>query len=291
MPNKLPKDVLLPCELIGKVSERAVILYSLIRDLMRLSAENPQYQDDDGKPYVLFTIERVESIFHIGQTQAKAVFKELVSAGLVVRVKQGCGKPTRIYLAESEGRKTDCQRDGKPTVKRDGKSSPSHHKESVKNSQCISSSGGGSKNQAMFESLLSKMLTDDVISKILCKLVADNQTEFSEVNADIINFVAENIRKAVESKQITNLKGYCRQALRHGKADCENSKETPAPPKNSKKIQGYAATYDIALYERYSGADDYFIIDGHKRYLKDLSTEEITVLREKGYESRCDWDD
>ena len=65
----------------------------------------------------------------------------------------------------------------------------------------------------------------------------------------------------------------------------------PAPPKNSKKIQGYAATYDIALYERYSGADDYFIIDGHKRYLKDLSTEEITVLREKGYESRCDWDD
>ena len=112
-----------------------------------------------------------------------------VSAGLVVRVKQGCGKPTRIYLAESEGRKTDCQRDGKPTVKRDGKptvkrdgkSSPSHHKESVKNSQCISSSGGGSKNQAMFESLLSKMLTDDVISKILCKLVADNQTEFSEI--------------------------------------------------------------------------------------------------------------
>ena len=109
MPNKLPKDVLLPCELIGKVSERAVILYSLIRDLMHLSAENPQYQADDGKPYVLFTIERVESIFHIGQTQAKAVFQELVSAGLVVRVKQGCGKPTRIYLAESEGRKTDCQ--------------------------------------------------------------------------------------------------------------------------------------------------------------------------------------
>ena len=26
-----------------------------------------------------------------------------VSAGLVVRVKQSCGKPTRIYLAESEG--------------------------------------------------------------------------------------------------------------------------------------------------------------------------------------------
>ena len=85
-----------------------------------------------------------------------------------------------IWLKVRDGKPT-VKRDGKPTVKRDGKSSPSHHKESVKNSQCISSSGGGSKNQAMFESLLSKMLTDDVISKILCKLVADNQTEFSEI--------------------------------------------------------------------------------------------------------------
>ncbi|MBQ5563036.1 MAG: hypothetical protein IIT39_06590 [Clostridia bacterium] len=85
------------------------------------------------------------------------------------------GKPT----VKRDGKPT-VKRDGKPTVKRDGKPYPSHHKESVKNSQYISSSGG-SKNQAMFESLLSKMLTDDVISKILCKLVADNQTEFSEI--------------------------------------------------------------------------------------------------------------
>jgi len=43
-----------------------------------------------------------------------------VSAGLVVRVKQGCGKPTRIYLAESEGRKTDRQ-EGRKTDRQEGR--------------------------------------------------------------------------------------------------------------------------------------------------------------------------
>ena len=285
MSNKLPPAVLVRCDLIGTISERALLLYSLISDLMHLSAENSQYHDSEGKPFVLFPADRAAAVFRIGQSQARACFKELENAGLIVRKLQGFGKPARIYLtAEKSAVKTA----EKSAVKTAEKSAPSQLKESINKSHNISSSSGEiCENQQTFDDLFLMMTVKDVVSEILCQLVAKNPQEFAEINAEIIDFVAENIRKAAENKKIANLRGYARQALRHGKADFETARSRPAPSLSS--MTGYAATYNIAEYERYGVFDDYFYFDElppelehlqaklmykHRLYVKDLTAAE-----------------
>ena len=79
-----------------------------------------------------------------------------------------------------------------------------------------------------------------------------NPQEFAEINAEIINFVAENIRNAAENKKIANLTGYARAALRRGKADYDTACEASG----TSRTDSYGATYDIAAYENYSAADN-----------------------------------
>ena len=309
MSNKLPPAVLVRCDLIGTISERALLLYSLLVDLMHLSEQNAAFHDSGGKPFVLYPVERVADIFHIGQTQARQTFKELESAGLIVRVQQGCGKPSRIYIPEVTDGKPTVKTDGKPTVKTDGKPLTSHQKESIKNSQEKESLSGGEtreicENQQTFDDLFLMMTVKDIVSEILCQLVAKNPQEFAEINAEIIDFVAENIRKAAENKKIANLRGYARQALRHGKADFETARSRPAPSLSS--TTGYAATYNIAEYERYGVFDDYFYFDAlppelehlqaklmykHRLYVKDLTAaEREQVARLAARPAHCDDD-
>ena len=293
MPNKLPPAVLVRCDLIGTISERALLLYSLISDLMHLSAENSQYHDSEGKPFVLFPAERAAAVFRIGQSQARACFKELENAGLIVRKLQGFGKPAKIYLTAE-----------KSALKTAEKSAPSQLKESINKSHDISSSGGENcENQTTFDDLFLMMTTKDVVAEILCQLVAENKQEFAEINAEIIDFVAENIRKAAENKKIANLRGYARQALRHGKADFDAAQKRPEPPK--KATTGYGATYDIAEYERYGIFDNYFYFDTlppvlsdfkdrlmykHRLYVKDLSPDELARVRSVAGEPHCEDD-
>ncbi len=316
MSNKLPKAVIVRCDLIGTVSERAVLLYSLLSDLMQLSKQNKDFHDSGGKPFVLYPVERVADIFHIGQTQARQTFKELESAGLIVRVQQGCGKPSRIYISEvTDGKptvKTDgkptVKTDGKPTVKTDGKPTASQSRKSNNISQEKESLSGGEtreicENQQTFDDLFLMMTVKDVVAEILCQLVAKNPQEFAEINAEIIDFVAENIRKAAENKKIANLRGYARAALRHGKADFDAAQKRPEPPK--KAITGYAATYNIAEYERYGIFDNYFYFDTlppelehlqaklmykHRLYVKDLSPDELARVRSVAGEPHCEDD-
>ena len=300
MSNKLPPAVLVRCDLIGTISERALLLYSLLVDLMHLSEQNAAFHDSGGKPFVLYPVERVADIFRIGQTQARQTFKELESAGLIVRVQQGCGKPSRIYIPEVT--------DGKPTVKTDGKPLTSHQKESNNISQEKESLSGGEtreicENQQTFDDLFLMMTVKDVVAEILCQLVAKNPQEFAEINAEIIDFVAENIRKAAENKKIANLRGYARQALRHGRADFDAAQKRPEPPK--KATTGYAATYNIAEYERYGIFDNYFYFDTlppvlsdfkdrlmykHRLYVKDLSPDELARVRSVAGEPHCEDD-
>ena len=222
----------LKLELLGVVSERAVILYSLIAD--RLSWT--KFRDSSGQPFCYFTVDDVAKKFCIGQTQAKQAFRELEIAGLIVRIRSGQGKPSKIYI----------QTDGKPTAKTDGNPPPIDDNISCYN--ISSSSGEICENQQTFDDLFLMMTVKDVVSEILCQLVAKNPQEFAEINAEIINFVAENIRNAAENKKIANLTGYARAALRHGKTDyeCEASRT---------ETTGYGATYDIAAYESVSAAD------------------------------------
>ena len=104
-------------DLLGTVSERAIILHALICDRLSWS----KFRDAEGQTYCCFTIEEVADTFKISQTQAKQAFKELESTGLIIRKRSGQGKASKIYATYQTDGKPTVKTDGKPTVKTDGK--------------------------------------------------------------------------------------------------------------------------------------------------------------------------
>ena len=71
-------------ELLGVISERAVILEALIADRLSWS----KFRDNSGRTYCYFTVEDVAEKFQIGLTQAKQAFKELETAGIIIRCRK-----------------------------------------------------------------------------------------------------------------------------------------------------------------------------------------------------------
>ena len=102
-------------ELLGVISERAVILEALIADRLSWS----KFRDNSGRTYCYFTVEDVAEKFQIGLTQAKQAFKELETAGIIIRCRSGQGKPSKIYAPQTGGNPT-VKTGGNPTVKTDG---------------------------------------------------------------------------------------------------------------------------------------------------------------------------
>ena len=218
-------------ELLGIVSERAVILEALIADRLSWS----KFRDNAGRTYCYFTVEDVAEKFQIGQTQAKQAFKELETAGIIIRCRSGQGKPSRIYAPQT---------DGKPTAKTDGK--PPAIDDNISSCNISSSSSENCENQQTFDDLFLEMTTKDAVSKIVAEIVSENSDEFAEITAKIADFVAENVRNAMKNQKIRNIRAYVRACLAHAKSDYDATQTD-----NS----GYGATYDIAAYENYSAAD------------------------------------
>ena len=223
--------IMLRKDLIGTISERALILYSLICDRMKSSRVREQFHDQHGTPFVIFTRDEVERTFNVKHCTAAALFAELETAGLIVRTKSSINSACKIYITSeiSDANHTNHNH-----------TNYNHHQQN--NSEIC-------ENQQTFDDLFLMMTVKDVVAEILCQLVVKNPQEFAEINAEIINFVAENIRNAAENKKIANLTGYARAALRHGKTDYDAACDA------SGTSNGYGATYDIAAYENYSAAD------------------------------------
>ena len=219
-------------ELLGIVSERAVILEALIADRLSWS----KFRDNAGRTYCYFTVEDVAEKFQIGQTQAKQAFKELETAGIIIRCRSGQGKPSRIYAPQT---------DGKPTAKTDGK--PPAIDDNISSCNISSSSDNEiCENQMNFDEFFLEMTTNDAVAKIVAEIVSENSDEFAEITAKIADFVAENVRNAMRNQKIRNIRAYVRACLAHAKSDYDATQTD-----NS----GYGATYDIAAYENYSAAD------------------------------------
>jgi len=231
-------------ELLGVISERAVILEALIADRLSWS----KFRDNAGRTYCYFTVEDVAEKFQIGLTQAKQAFKELETAGLIVRKRSGQGKPSKIYI----------QTDGKPTVKTDGKptvktvGNPPPIDDNISSCNISSSSGENCENQTTFDEFFLEMTTRDAVSKIVAEVVNENSDEFAEITAKIADFVAENVRNAMKNQKIRNIRAYVRACLMHAQTDYDAACDAPG---TSRTDSGYGATYDIAAYENYSAAD------------------------------------
>lgn len=74
------------------------LLYGILLDRMSLSAKN-RWMDDDGRVYIIFTIEDVMEVLNCAQHKAVKLMNNLeTKAHLIERKRQGQGKPSLIYV-------------------------------------------------------------------------------------------------------------------------------------------------------------------------------------------------
>ncbi len=93
----VPK-VLLTSPVFKDLSCDTKMLYSMMLDRMSLSLKNG-WIDDKKRVYIYFTLEDVMANLCCGKDKAIKVLAELdKNAGLIERVKQGQGRPTKIYV-------------------------------------------------------------------------------------------------------------------------------------------------------------------------------------------------
>ena len=83
-----------------KISTDAKLLYGLLLDRMGLSARNGWY-DDAGRVYIFYTLDEIQEDLSCGHEKAVKLLSELDAdkgCGLIERVKQGQGRPAKIYV-------------------------------------------------------------------------------------------------------------------------------------------------------------------------------------------------
>lgn len=81
----------------GALSTKAVMLYSYLKGLRRLSEQN-DIKDKNGKVIVFCTTAKVMDILGISKPTAIKIFKELEAINYIQRVRRGQGKASYIYV-------------------------------------------------------------------------------------------------------------------------------------------------------------------------------------------------
>ena len=87
---------LLQDETLRDISNDAKVLYALL-DRASISRQNG-YVEPDGTIRLYFTLEQAQTTLHRSRQSATRIFRELEYSGLIVRRKQGLGKPALITL-------------------------------------------------------------------------------------------------------------------------------------------------------------------------------------------------
>ena len=79
------------------LSTEAKLLYALMLDRMGLSLQSG-WLDENNRVFIYYTVREVEETLSCGHNKATRLFNELERFGLIERVKQGQGKPAKIYV-------------------------------------------------------------------------------------------------------------------------------------------------------------------------------------------------
>lgn len=96
---RVPKVLFSEQEFSG-LSTDARLLYGLLLDRMQLSVRN-NWMDEDGRVYIYFTVDNIMECLACGNKKAGSLLAELddkKGIGLITRVRQGMGRPDRIYV-------------------------------------------------------------------------------------------------------------------------------------------------------------------------------------------------
>ena len=87
---------LLQDEALRGISNDAKVLYALL-DRASISRQNG-YVEPDGTIRLYLTLEQAQTKLHRSRQSATRIFRELEYSGLIIRRKQGLGKPALITL-------------------------------------------------------------------------------------------------------------------------------------------------------------------------------------------------
>lgn len=82
------------------LSSDSKLLYALLLDRMSLSIKNGWF-DDENRVYVYFTVKEAMEELNMAKEKCTKIFAELDSekgCGLIVKVRQGLGRPDIIYV-------------------------------------------------------------------------------------------------------------------------------------------------------------------------------------------------
>ena len=96
---RIPRQ-LVTGERFKQLSTDAKLLYGLLLDRMGLSAKNGWY-DGAGRVYIYYTLEEIQNDLRCAHGKAVKLLAELdkwKGFSLIERVKQGQGRPTKIYV-------------------------------------------------------------------------------------------------------------------------------------------------------------------------------------------------
>ena len=134
--TELPQFVPLPRFIIDyNCTINAKLSYGLLFHRAMLSRNNV-WIDEDGKVYIIYTIEQLAKDMHRSERTVKTALKELDDAGLIVRVRQGYNKANRIFVMLPEevqgaapARGNSCTTDGQDSAHRMGQNMPTNNKE------------------------------------------------------------------------------------------------------------------------------------------------------------------
>lgn len=106
IPRALVRD-----ERFRDLSTDAKLLYGLMLDRMGLSLQNG-WQDTEGRAFIYFTLEEIQGTLSCGHNKAVRLMAELEQYDLIERVKQGQGRPAKIYVKKIDTDDADEQNSG-----------------------------------------------------------------------------------------------------------------------------------------------------------------------------------
>jgi hypothetical protein len=88
---------------LKNLSPTAKMLYVIIKDREELSLKNAKaFTDKDGYLFQYFDQQKASDLLGVSLTAIKKAFKDLVEYKLIESVRQGLGKPNRLYVLDYE---------------------------------------------------------------------------------------------------------------------------------------------------------------------------------------------
>ena len=100
------------------IGSTAKLLYAVLLSRALISAQSPDWQDEQGRVYLYYSIAELASVLHRHESNIKTALTALEAEGLIYRKDRGQGKRKQIYVmvTQSEkalpgGSKTVCHSD------------------------------------------------------------------------------------------------------------------------------------------------------------------------------------